>query len=100
MNLEPSILVSNIGQAWSEASVSIRRAESLDDEDVIKITKCISLIDLFGKNISLFPTKEILSNSLEIPLNKLNKILKDLENKKLLFLENLKMLMHYFLVQI
>ena len=59
VNLEPSILVSNIGQAWSEASVSIRRAESLDDEDVIKITKCISLIDLFGKNISLFPTKEI-----------------------------------------
>ena len=90
VNLEPSILVSNIGQAWSEASVSIRRAESLDDEDVIKITKCISLIDLFGKNISLFPTKEILSNSLEIPLNKLNKILKDLENKKIIVFRKFK----------
>ena len=41
VNLEPSILVSNIAQAWSEASVSIRRAESLDDQDVIKIAKCI-----------------------------------------------------------
>ena len=90
VNLEPSILVSNIGKAWSEASVSIRRAESLDDEDVIKITKCISLIDLFGKNISLFPTKEILSNSLEIPLNRLNKILKDLENKKIIVFRKFK----------
>ena len=51
VNLEPSILVSNIGQSWSEASDSIRRAESLDDNDIIKIAKCISLIDLFGKNI-------------------------------------------------
>ena len=77
VNLEPSILVSNISQAWSEASISIRRAESLDDEDVIKITKCISLIDLFGKNISLFPSKEILSNSLDISEKKLDKILKE-----------------------
>ena len=90
VNLEPSILVSNISQAWSEASVSIRRAESLDDEDVIKITKCISLIDLFGKNISLFPSKEILSNSLDISEKKLDKILKDLENKKIIVFRKFK----------
>lgn len=90
VNLEPSILVSNIGQAWSEASVSIRRAESLDDQDVIKITKCISLIDLFGKNISLFPSKEILLNCLELSQNKLNKILKDLENKKIIVFRKFK----------
>ena len=99
VNLEPSILVSNIAQAWSEASVSIRRAESLDDQDVIKIAKCISLVDLFGKNISLFPSKEILSNSLDISQNKLNKILKDLEAKKIIVYRKFKMLMHYFLVQ-
>ena len=90
VNLEPSILVSNIAQAWSEASVSIRRAESLDDQDVIKIAKCISLVDLFGKNISLFPSKEILSNSLDISQNKLNKILKDLEAKKIIVFRKFK----------
>ena len=47
VNLEPSIIVSNIGQAWSEAADSIRRAESLDDKEVIKVAKCISIIDLF-----------------------------------------------------
>jgi len=90
VNLEPSILVSNIGQAWSEAVDSIRRAESLDDKDVIKVTKCISLLDLFGKNISLFPSKEILSNSLDLSQNKLNKILSDLENKKIVVFRKFK----------
>src|SRR6056300_378501 len=90
VNLEPSILVSNIGQAWSEAVDSIRRAESLDDEDLIKVTKCISLLDLFGKNISLFPSNEILSNSLNLSQNKLNKILNDLENKKIVVFRKFK----------
>ena len=90
VNLEPSIIVSNIGQAWSEAADSIRRAESLDDKEVIKVTKCISLIDLFGKNISLFPSKEILLNCLDISQNKLTKILKDLENKKIIVFRKFK----------
>ena len=41
---------------------SLRRAEVLDDEDCIKLTKVITLIDLFGKNISLLASKEILQN--------------------------------------
>ena len=90
VNLEPSILVSNIGQAWSEAADSIRRAESLDNEEVIKVTKCISIIDLFGKNISLFPSKEILSYALDLSQNKLSKILKDLENKKIIVFRKFK----------
>ena len=60
INLEPSILVSNIAHSWSEATDSIKRAEVLDDKDSIKIAKIISLIDLFGKNLSLFPSVEIL----------------------------------------
>ena len=43
------------------SSDSIRRAESLDDNEVIRITKVLALIDLFGKNISLFASKAILS---------------------------------------
>ena len=90
VNLEPSILVSNIGQSWSEASDSIRRAESLDDNDIIKIAKCISLIDLFGKNISLFSSKKILSNCLNINESKLSKILKNLEDKKIIVFRKFK----------
>ena len=82
LNLEPSILVSNIGHAWSEANESIRRAEALDDKDSIKITKIISLLDLFGKNFSLFSTRELIESSIDISENKLNKSLKDLEEKK------------------
>ena len=35
VNLEPSILVSNIGHAWSEATEAIRRAEVTDDSKSI-----------------------------------------------------------------
>ena len=90
VNLEPSILVSNIGHAWSEATESIRRAETLDEADSIKITKVISLIDLFGKNFSLFSSKEILENSLNITKSKLDDILKKLEDKKIIIFRKFK----------
>ena len=90
MNLEPSILVSNIGHAWSEATESIRRAETLDEADSIKITKVISLIDLFGKNFSLFSSKEIIENSLNITKSKLDDILKKLEDKKIIIFRKFK----------
>ena len=58
VNLEPSILVSNIGHAWSEATESIRRAETLDEADSIKITKVISLIDYLVKTFHYFHLKK------------------------------------------
>ena len=42
----------------------------------IKITKIISLIDLFGKNFSIFASNEVLENSLNIGKTKLQKIVK------------------------
>ena len=45
---------------------------------------------MFGKNISLFPSKEILSYSLDLSQNKLSKILKDLENKKIIVFRKFK----------
>ena len=53
-----------------------KRAETLDDVDGIKIAKIISLIDLFGKNFSMFASNEILENSLNISKTKLQKTLK------------------------
>ena len=53
MNLEPAFLYRHC-TFMIEAADSIRRAEVLDDKDSIKITKIISLIDLFGKNLSIF----------------------------------------------
>ena len=53
VNLEPSILVSNIGHSWSEATESLKRAETLDDVDGIKITKIISLM-IYSVKIFLF----------------------------------------------
>ena len=67
----------------SEANESIRRAEALDDKDSIKITKI--LLDLFGKNFSLFSTRELIESSIDISENKLNKSLKDLEEKIIIF---------------
>ena len=45
---------------------------------------------MFGKNISLFPSKEILSYALDLSQNKLSKILKDLENKKIIVFRKFK----------
>ena len=90
VNLEPSILVSNIGHSWSEATESLKRAETLDDVDGIKITKIISLIDLFGKNFSIFASNEVLENSLNISKTKLQKTLKSLEDKKIIIYRKFK----------
>ena len=90
VNLEPSILVSNIGKNWSEGIDSLRRAEVLDDEDCIKLTKVITLIDLFGKNISLLASKEILQNSLNITNSKIEQKLKKLEDKKIIIFRKFK----------
>ena len=90
VNLEPSILVSNIGHSWSEATESLKRAETLDDVDGIKITKIISLIDLFGKNFSIFASNEVLENSLNIGKTKLQKTLKSLEDKKIIIYRKFK----------
>ena len=90
INLEPSILVSNIAHSWSEATDSIKRAEVLDDKDSIKVAKIISLIDLFGKNLSLFPSEEILESSIDISKTKLLKILKNLEDKKIIVFRKFK----------
>ena len=47
------------------ATEAIRRAEVTDDNNGIKIAKAMALIDLFGKNLSLFSSKEILTNILD-----------------------------------
>ena len=98
-NLEPSILASNLGHAWSEASEAIRRAETLDDAESIKLAKSITLIDLFGKNISLNASKEVLATCLNSKIN-ITKKLQELEKKKVVIFRNLKKPMLYFLVQI
>ena len=88
-NLEPSILASNIGHAWSEASEAIRRAETLDDADSIKLAKAITLVDLFGKNISLNASKEILATCVDSKVNITKKLL-ELENKKIVIFRKFK----------
>tara|TARA_B100000686_G_scaffold319002_1_gene369315 strand:- start:456 stop:3830 length:3375 start_codon:yes stop_codon:yes gene_type:complete len=88
-NLEPSILASNLGHAWSEASEAIRRAETLDDAECIRLAKSITLIDLFGKNISLNASKEILATCLSSKSN-ITKKLQELEKKKVAIFRKFK----------
>ena len=88
-NLEPSILASNLGHAWSEASEAIRRAETLDDAESIKLAKSITLIDLFGKNISLNASKEVLATCLNSKTN-ITKKLQELEKKKVVIFRKFK----------
>ena len=90
INLEPSILVSNIGHAWAEATEAIRRAEVTDDSNSIKIAKAIAMVDLFGKNISLFSSKEILINTLNKEKVDIANTLAALENKKIIIYRKFK----------
>ena len=90
INLEPSILVSNIGHAWSEATEAIRRAEVTDDVKSIKIAKVIALVDLFGKNLSLFSSKEILMHALNREKTNIKNTLSLLEDKKIIIYRNFK----------
>jgi len=90
VNLEPSILVSNIGHAWSEATEAIRRAEVTDDLSSIKMAKIIALIDLFGKNLSLFSSKEILSHGINEEKTNIKNVLSSLEDKKIVIYRKFK----------
>ena len=54
------------------------------------MTKVITLIDLFGKNISLLASKEILQNSLNITNSKIEQKLKKLEDKKIIIFRKFK----------
>ena len=90
VNLEPSILVSNIGHAWSEATEAIRRAEVTDDSASIKIAKVIALVDLFGKNLSLFSSKEILMHALNQEKTNIKNTLSLLEDKKIIIYRKFK----------
>ena len=83
-------MVSNIGHAWSEATQAIRRAEVTDDEKSIKIAKIIALVDLFGKNLSLFSSKEILMHALNQEKTNIKNTLSLLEDKKIIIYRNFK----------
>ena len=91
VNLEPSILVSNLSHAWSEASEAIRRAETLDEKDSIKVAKVISFLIYLEKIYHYLHQKRFY----KIPLNlkkseKLIEILKNLEDKKVVVYRNFK----------
>ena len=90
LNLEPSILVSNIGSQWSEASEAVRRAEAIDNKQTIKLAKAIALIDLFGKNLSLNATKEVLYDTLPDTKNEIDEYLTSLEDKKIIVFRKFK----------
>ena len=55
-----------------------------DDSNSIKIAKAIAMVDLFGKNISLFSSKEILINTLDKEKVDIANTLAALENKKII----------------
>lgn len=90
LNLEPSILSSNLGHAWAEATEAIRRTEALDDKISIEIAKAITLVDLFGKNLSLNATKEILNISFNLGAKDFDKKLSNLEDKKIVIYRKFK----------
>ena len=90
LNLEPSILVSNIGSLWAEASEAIRRSETTDNKQVIKLAKAIALIDLFGKNLSINASKEVLYDALPNTKNEIDSYLETLEEKKIIIYRKFK----------
>ena len=90
VNLEPSILVSNLSHAWSEASEAIRRAETLDEKDSIKVAKLYPFLIYLEKIYHYLHQKDILQNSLNLKSDKLSEILKNLEDKKVVVYRNFK----------
>ena len=89
-NFEPSILVSPIGHQWSEAADAVRRTESVDSKQVVKLSKSIALIDLFGKSLSIFASKDILYDALPNTKNEIDEYLSQLEEKKIIIFRKFK----------
>ena len=79
INLEPLILASPDGHLWSEATEALIRAEKKGDTNHLKIVKAIGILEIFGKQFGIRPTKEILENLLD-DSSKIKGILKDLES--------------------
>ena len=89
-NFEPSILVSPIGHQWSEAADAVRRSESSDNHQVVKLSKAIAMIDLFGKGLSIFASKDILYDVLPDTKSEIDEYLGQLEEKKIIIFRKFK----------
>ena len=89
-NFEPSILVSPIGHQWSEAADAVRRSEASDNRQVVKLSKAIAMIDLFGKGLSIFASKDILYDTLPDTKNEIDEYLSVLEEKKIIIFRKFK----------
>ena len=89
-NFEPSILVSPLGHQWSEAADAVRRSESSDNRPVVKLAKAIAMIDLFGKGLSIFASKDILYDVLPDTKNEIDEYLGQLEEKKIIIFRKFK----------
>ena len=79
INLEPLILSSPDGHLWSEATEALIRAEKKGNNNHLKIVKAVAIIEIFGKQFGIRPSKEILESLLDDNTN-IKSILKDLES--------------------
>ena len=64
INLEPLILASPDSHLWSEASEALVRTEKKGSNDHLKIVKSIGIIEIFGKQFGIRPSKELIENLL------------------------------------
>jgi len=79
VNLEPLILVSPDGHVWSEAVEALVRTEKKGKSNHLKIVKSIGILEIFGKQFGIRPTKDLVNNLLPEEI-KVKTLLNDLES--------------------
>ncbi|NBT59287.1 ATP-binding protein, partial [bacterium] len=85
-NLEPSIMASPDGHKWSLAVDALFRAEAMnDDQNILDVLKCISLMDLFQERSGLSPEESLLALCMQkISAKELEQILNKLTSQSII----------------
>ena len=81
LNYESTIIASSMAHAYAEVKECIRRADQLDNQLALNLTKAMALIELFGRKSGIVASKKMLEI---IAPEKLAAVIKELEEKSII----------------
>ena len=81
LNYESTIVASSMAHAYAEVKECIRRADQLDNQPALNLTKTMALIELFGRKSGIVASKKILEI---VAPEKLASVIKELEEKSII----------------
>lgn len=83
-NFEAAILSSSDSHRWVTAVDAVNRAETLNNPELLRLAKCVAVIDLFRSGSRLQASAEILAASMGLEIDEVLVLLQELVSRRVL----------------